>query len=61
MSDKKKFFKEEVSTYTDLFSKHSVKKKDGQRVPLEVAAKLLEENTLLPWHDQVLLLLKGHG
>lgn len=65
MTQKKQFFKEEVKEYTDLFKEHSVLKpnrlagKEG--VPLENAACLLEENTLIPWQDQVLLLLKAYG
>ena len=65
MSEKKQFFKEEVQTYTDLFKQYSVKiegrlgGKDG--VPFEEAAKLLRKHTLIPFADQVLILLKAYG
>ena len=65
MSEKKSFFKEEATAYTELFKKHQVKLanrlggKEG--VPLENAAKLLQENTNVPWNDQVLILLKAYG
>ena len=65
MSEKKSFFKEEATTYTELFKKHAVKLanrlggKEG--VPFEDAAKLLQDNTNVPWNDQVLILLKAYG
>ena len=65
MSQKKSFFKEEADAYTELFKQHAVKLpnrlggKEG--VPLENAAKLLLENTNVPWNDQVLILLKAYG
>ena len=64
-SQKKQFFKEEVKAYSDLFQEHAqtlpgrLAGKEG--VPLEKAAELLCQRTQIPWHDQVLLLLKAYG
>ena len=65
MTEKKQFFKEEVAAYTQLFSNNLAKKSNRlggkEGVPLEDAARLLAQNTRIPWVDQVLLLLKAYG
>ena len=65
MAEKKQFFKEEVQAYTQLFTQHSVsmpnRNQGKEGVPIQVAAKLLEEHTMIDFCDQVLILLKSYG
>jgi len=55
MAEKKQFFKEEVTAYTEFFTKYSVaiptRLKGKEGVPIQIAAKLLEEHTMVEFTD----------
>ena len=63
MSEKKQFFKEEVTAYTNLFNKHSskVQKTGKDGVSMIDAADILKTKTDIPWKDQIAILLKAYG
>ena len=61
MAEKRQFFKEEVSAYSELFHQTRIGQKGKERVPIQACAKLLDEQTMIEFEDQVLIMLKSYG
>lgn len=63
MSEKKQFFKEEVTAYTSLFQQSCqyIEKTGKDGVIILDAADLLKNKTSITWQDQFKILLKAYG
>lgn len=63
MSEKKQFFKEEVTAYSDIFQtmKIVIQKTGKEGASMTAAADFLKDKTTIPWRDQFKILLKTYG